>query len=93
MANLKLFNSKNLSKQLENLFCSGKVDLAMKILESKELKSLLPNILNILRKVSRKKTYYSKMKVFSKTDLDQSLVEKLKKELKLEKKSISTNWY
>jgi F0F1-type ATP synthase delta subunit len=83
----KTFNSKNLSKQIEQLISLGKVSLAIDILKAKELSRLLPNILNTLKKKNEKKKDFEQTKIYSKTDLDKSVLEKLEKNLSIDIKS------
>jgi F0F1-type ATP synthase delta subunit len=84
MANSKIFNSKNISKQIEALLSLGKVDLAVDILKSEEIRSLLPNILNTLKRKSKKQEDFQTTKIFTKTDLDKDLLKELGEILKVD---------
>lgn len=84
MASKKDFNSKNLSNQMQTLINLGKGDLVMEILKAKELQSLLPNILNSLKRKRQIKSDYYQTKIFSKTDLDKDILKKLEDTLKID---------
>ena len=77
MANRKLFNSKNITYLIENLLDKGQVDLVMQILQSKELKSLSPNILDLLKRRQIKIEDYNQTKVYSKTEIAQKVLEQI----------------
>lgn len=87
MANHKTFNSKNLSAQIETLIKLGKVDLVVDILKAKELRGLLPNILNTLKRKEDKKADFEQTKIYSKTDLGPDLLKKLEETLSVDTKS------
>jgi F0F1-type ATP synthase delta subunit len=87
MANKKTFNSKNLTSQLETLLSLGKADLVVDILKINELKGLLPNILKTLKRKSDKKGDFEQTKIYSKTELDQTLLKQLEESLKVDTKN------
>ncbi len=87
MANKKTFNSKNLTSQLETLLPLGKADLVVDILKINELKGLLPNILKTLKRKSDKKGDFEQTKIYSKTELDQTLLNQLEESLKVDTKN------
>lgn len=87
MANKKTFNSKNLTSQLETLLSLGKADLVVDILKINELKGLLPNILKTLKRKSDKKGDFEQTKIYSKTELDQTLLNQLEESLKVDTKN------
>lgn len=80
----KSFNSKNLAVQIQSLISLGKSDLVMDLLKIDELKNLLPNILDILKRKNGKDTDYNQTKIYSKTGVDQDLLKKLEKILKID---------
>lgn len=87
MSTKKNFNSKNLSIQIESLLMIGKTDLVMDILQAKELKGLLPNILKTLKRKQERKADFDQTKIFSKTDVDKEVLKKLEKTLSIEEKN------
>lgn len=86
MANIKTFNSKNLSKQIQSLIRLGKEDLVMQILQANELKRLLPNILDILKREEIKKEEYQSTKIYSKTNISDEALKDLQKILEVDTK-------
>lgn len=87
MSNKKTLNSKNFSKQIDSLLAIGKEDLVIEILKAKELRSLMPNILDNLKRKKEKSDNYNQSRIFSKTDLDRDLLEKLQKSLSVDTKN------
>lgn len=77
MANKKLFNSKNIAILIETLINSGKEDLVMQILQSQELKSLAPNILEVLKRKQVKIEDFNQTKIYSKTELKEKVLEQI----------------
>ena len=88
MASTKTFNSKNFSKQIESLLSLGKVDLVIDILKTKELQSLLPNILENLKRKAEKKANYNQTKIYSKTDLDKESLKLIENVLKVDTNNV-----
>lgn len=79
MANKTIYNSKNIAKQIIDLEKSGKSDLAIKILQQKELKNLSRNILNILGRSTQKLDNYNMTKVYTKTKISEDVIENILK--------------
>jgi len=79
MANKKFYNSKNIAKQIIDLEKSGKSDLAIKILQQKELRNLSRNILNILGRSTQKLDNYNMTKVYTKTKISEDVIENILK--------------
>ncbi len=79
MANKKIYNSKNIAKQIIDLEKSGKSDLAIKILQQKELRNLSRNILNILGRSTQKLDNYNMTKVYTKTKISEDVIENILK--------------
>ncbi len=86
MANRKLFNSKNIVYLIETLLSQGKEDLVVNILNSKELKGLTPNILQILSRKNIKLKEYDSTKIYSKTELRKEVLESLSSKLDIDTK-------
>ncbi len=82
----KKFTSKNLAYQIFK-----NPEHFEKILESKELKNLLPNILKILKLKYKNQEEYEKVKIESSTELSNENLENLKNKLNLKDKTIQIN--
>lgn len=80
----KKLSSKNISSHIYSLLLAGRVDLAMDILKAKELASMLPNILNLIKRINAKSKEKNKTKIYSKTDIDKLILKKLEKILAID---------
>ncbi len=87
MSAKKLFNSKNIANLIQTLLDNGKEDLAMQILKASELKNLLPNIAEILKRKNLKLEDYKATKIFSKTELKAKALEEIGQVLKINTES------
>ena len=83
MANKKLFNSKNIANLIQTLLDNDKDDLAMQILKASELKNLLPNIVEILKRKNLKLEDYKVTKIYSKTELKEETLKEIGKILNI----------
>ena len=83
----KNFNSKNIANKIENLVALGNTALAVDILEAKELKHILPNLLKTLKRKTQKKNEFEQTKIYSKTDIDKNTLKKLEKTLSINLKN------
>lgn len=86
MANKKLFNSKNIANLIQTLLDNNKDDLAMQILQASEIKSLLPNVLQVLKRKNLKLEDYKATKIYSKTELKAKTLEEIGKILNISTK-------
>lgn len=86
MANSKNFNSKNIARQIQSLVLAGKENLALEILKAEELKGLLPQVLQILKRQDEKKNEFNQTKIYSKTSLDKENLKKIEDLLRVDTK-------